>query len=190
MDLDGLLAELLSGDEARAEAAVPRLLAFGAKVLPSLQEVARSDDPEKRWWAVRTMAEMPVMTGAGLAAFLKDPSPPVRQVAALGLAVHPEEELVPDLVQALYDQDQMVSSLASNALVKIGAASVPVLLDVLKDAPHAVRIRALRALAQLKDHRAIPAMLQILQEDSAVLGHWAEDGLERLGLNMVYIKPT
>jgi hypothetical protein len=28
-----------------------------------------------------------------------------------------------------------------------------------------------------------------MQEDSALLQHWAQEGLERLGLDMVYIKP-
>jgi len=27
-------------------------------------------------------------------------------------------------------------------------------------------------------------------EDSALLQHWAKEGLERLGLNMIYIKPV
>ena len=47
----------------------------------------------------------------------------------------------------------------------------------------------MRALAELQDHRAIPLMLKATEQDSAMLYHWAEQGLERLGLNMVYIKP-
>ena len=84
----------------------------------------------------------------------------------------------------------MVGSLASNALVKAGPASVPALLETLKESPQPVCILALRALAELKDHRAIPVLLEMAGADSAVLAHWAEEGLERLGLNMVYIKPT
>jgi hypothetical protein len=33
-------------------------------------------------------------------------------------------------------------------------------------------------------------MMKVMQEDSALLGHWAKEGLERLGLDMVYIKPV
>jgi len=29
-----------------------------------------------------------------------------------------------------------------------------------------------------------------MDEESALLQYWASEGLERLGLNMVYIKPT
>jgi HEAT repeat protein len=185
-----LLLELLSGDEARAEAAVPGLPAFDLQALPSLKEAAQSEDPEQRWWAVRAMAELPHLPGEELAPFLQDASEPVRQAAALGLAAHPNETLIPALILALYDKDPMVASLASHALIKAGAAAVPALLEALKEGPHPVRIQAVRALVELKDHRAIPAMMALMQEDSAVLGHWAEVGLERLGLNMVYIKPT
>ena len=32
-------------------------------------------------------------------------------------------------------------------------------------------------------------MLKATEEDSAMVNYWAKEGLERLGLNMVYIKP-
>jgi HEAT repeat protein len=83
----------------------------------------------------------------------------------------------------------MVCSLAANALVKIGSASVPSLIEAVKNGPQSQRIHALRALAELRDHRAIPVMMKVMQEDSALLQHWAQEGLERLGLDMVYMKP-
>jgi hypothetical protein len=48
----------------------------------------------------------------------------------------------------------------------------------------------LRALAEIKDHRAIPVMMKVMEEDSALLQHWAKEGLDRLGLDMVYMKPV
>jgi HEAT repeat protein len=90
----------------------------------------------------------------------------------------------------LSDEDGMVGSLTANALVKIGSAAVPSLIDVVKSAPQSARIHALRALAEIGDHRAIPVMMKVMDEDSALLQHWAKEGLERLGLNMVYIKPV
>jgi len=59
-----------------------------------------------------------------------------------------------------------------------------------KNASQSARIHALRALAEIRDHRAIPLLMQVIQEDSALLQHWAKEGLERLGLDMVYIKPV
>lgn len=189
--LKNLLNELLSGDEGRAEAAVPALAALGAEALPALREAARSQNSDSRWWAVRVLAEIPETDAAELAAFLRDAQPEVRQAAALGLLGAPtEESVLPELIRALDDPDPITAGLAGNALVKAGQAAVPHLLEVLKGNRQEARIRALRSLAELKDPRSIPAMLNILQEDSAVLGHWAQEGLERLGLNMIYIKPT
>jgi HEAT repeat protein len=89
----------------------------------------------------------------------------------------------------LSDDDSMVGSLAVHALVKIGAAAVPALIEAVKSGGQSQRIHALRALAEIRDHRAIPIMMQVMQEDSALLQHWAQEGLERLGLDMVYMKP-
>jgi HEAT repeat protein len=122
----------------------------------------------------------------------------VRQCAALGLAIKPDDSAVQSLVQALNDEDSMVSSLAVNALVKIGKAAVPALIEVVKrnpelreeGAPQSARIHALRALAEIRDHRAIPIMMSVMEEDSVLLQHWAKEGLDRPGLDMVYIKPV
>jgi HEAT repeat protein len=84
----------------------------------------------------------------------------------------------------------MVSSLAVNALVKIGKDAVPSLIEVVNTAYQSARIHALRALAEIRDHRAIPVMMKVMEEDSALLQHWAKEGLDRLGLDMVYIKPV
>ena len=189
-ELDGLLADLLSGDESRAEAAVPSLAALGDLARPALLDLSHSADVDHRWWAVRTLAETPQTSTEDLLPFLSDSAPEVRQAAALALSAHPDERAIPALVRALHDEDSMLGSLAGNALVQIGAASVPALLEVLNEAPQAIRILALRALSEIKDHRAIPALLKARDEESALMQYWAGEGLERLGLNMVYIKPT
>jgi hypothetical protein len=44
-------------------------------------------------------------------------------------------------------------------------------------------------LAEIKDHRAIKTMMSALEDESAVVQYWAKEGLDRLGLNMVYGKP-
>ena len=78
-----------------------------------------------------------------------------------------------------------------NTLVKIGKDSVPELIEGFKDkTSQSARILALRALAELRDPRAIPIMMQVMEEASVLLQHWAKEGLERLGLDMVYLKPV
>jgi HEAT repeat protein len=188
--LQSLLHDLVSGDETRAENAVTALIELGQDAIPALLDLTHSPDVDSRWWALRTLAQSPLSRTEWLVPFLSDPAPEVRQCAALGLAVKPDENAAQPLIQVLSDDDSMVSSLAVNALVKIGGAAVPSLIEVVKESRQSARVHALRALAEIGDHRAIPVMMKVMDEDSALLQHWAKEGLERLGLNMVYIKPV
>jgi HEAT repeat protein len=190
--LQDLLNDLTSEDEVRAENAVPKLVDLGEEAIPALLELTRSEDVDHRWWGLRVLAQSPHVSQQAerLIPFLNDPAREVRQCAALGLSIKPEERAIQPLVQALSDEDSMVSSLAVNALVKIGKPAVPALIEVVKGGSQAARIHALRALAEIRDHRAIPIMMKVMEEDSVLLQHWAKEGLDRLGLDMVYIKPT
>lgn len=187
--LQNLLEDLTSGDEGRAENAVPQLVKLGEDAISSVLELTRSKDVDIRWWALRTLAASPLCRTEWLVPFLSDdPAPEVRQCVALGLAGKPDESAIQPLVQALNDEDTMVGSLAMNALVKIGKETVPSLIEMATSGNQTARILAIRALAEIKDHRAIPIMMKVMQEDSALLQHWAKEGLDGLGLDMVYIK--
>ena len=189
--LQELLDTLLSGDETRAENTVPALVELGEAALPALMDLAHSSIVDSRWWALRTLAQSPLLQTEWLIPFLlHDSAPEVRQCAALGLAHKADESAAQPLVTALSDQDSMVANLAMNALVKIGKPAVPTLIECVKNKSQSARILALRALAEICDHRAIPVMMQVMDEDSVLLQHWAKEGLERLGLDMVYIKPV
>lgn len=188
--LDELLAGLLGGDEARAEEAVTALAEQGAEALPALLNLLDSSpDVEQRWWILRALAENPQAESHYFVPYLSDPAEEIRQCAALALAAHPGPEAVPALIQALSDADELTAMLSARALVALGSEAVAPLLEVQKDAPLSARIQAMRALSEIGDERAIPAMLSALEEASVFLRHWAEFGLERLGLNMVYFKP-
>lgn len=189
-DLHTLLADLLGGDEIRAEESVAGLIALDTQALHALQVAARSADADGRWWIVRALAELPCVRNEDLLPFLEDSAPEVRQAAALGLGARPTESAIPPLVRALHDPDSMVAGLAANALGRAGSASTPPLLEILDGAPQVVRILAMRVLSEVKDHRAIPAMMKALNDDSAVIQHWAREGLERLGLDLVFMKPS
>jgi HEAT repeat protein len=186
---DDLLAELTSGDDERAEAAIPLIVEQGSGLIPALLELTRSSDVDSRWWAVRVLAASPHARTEDLLPLLSDAAPEVRAAAALALSNHPHENAVPALVRTLFDEDSLTAGLAGTALVAVGAPSVPALLEVMSEAPANVRILALRALAELKDHRAIKTMMSALEDDSAIVQYWAREGLDRLGLNMVYMKP-
>ncbi len=188
-DLQRLLSELTSGSDDRAERVIPSIVEFGAAALPALLELTHSESDDERWWAVRALAASPYTRTESLLPLLNDSAPEVRAATALALSLHPHEAAVSGLIRALADEDAMTAGLAGNALVKIGGPSVAALIGVMKEAPLSVRIIVLRTLAEIRDHRAIPVLMQSMNEESAVLQYWAQTGLERLGLDMVYIKP-
>ena len=185
------LADLVSGDDARAEHAIPEITAMGEAAIPTLVDLTHSQDEDTRWWAVRALAASAHTRTVDLIPLLGDSASEVRAAAALAICHHPHEDAVEALVNALGDEDSLAANLAGNALVKIGGPSVPALLEVMNEpgVPSNIRIHIVRALAEIKDHRAIPLLMKCMAEDSAVLQYWAMEGLERLGLDMVYIKP-
>ena len=162
-NLQDLLNELSSGDEARAETAVPALVELGEDAIPSLMDLTQSSNTDTRWWAVRTLAQSPLLRTEWLIPFLlNDSAPEVRQCAALGLGIKADESAIQPLVEALSDKDSMVGNLAMNALVKIGKPAVSSLIECVKNKSQSARILALRALAEIRDHRAIAVMMQLM----------------------------
>lgn len=187
--LEDLFAALTSGDDDRAEAAVQPLAQRGSDALPVLERLTRAPDPDHRWWALRCLAQFPDPPSHLFIEALGDSQVEIRQCAALGLAHHPTSSALSALAAALHDRDSMVSTLAANALIALGPQAVPVLIEALSSPAPAVRLEAARALGAIKDPRAIPALMQAIQQDSALMAYWAEQGLGKLGLGMVYLKP-
>ena len=187
--LNDLLADLTSGNESSAETAVSGLIELGDEAFQALHEMLNSENTDHRWWALRTLAQAPQSQARWLLPFLTDSAVEVRQAAALGLCSHPDETAIKPLIQALSDDNSIVSSLAGKALVAIGKQATPFLIEIPRDAPQTARINAIRALAEIADHSAIPALMAALEEDSVMIRHWAEEGLVRLGLDMVYLIP-
>lgn len=191
VEMQTLLAELTSGDDTRAENSIPAIVELGMAAMPALLELTHAEETDTRWWAVRALAASPHTRTEDLLPLLSDSAPEVRAAAALALCNHPHESAIAALIKTLADEDSLTAGLAGNALAKIGSPSVPSLLKVMDEAPTGIRAQsmALRALSDIRDHRAIPVMMKCLSGESAVLQYWAQEGLERLGLNMVYIKP-
>ena len=190
-DLAALLAELTCGDDGRAEAAALALPAYGEQALAALRPLLRASQADTRWWAVRALAQFDTshdLTGDLLQA-LGDEADEVRQCSAMSLARHPDPQAVLALVGSLSDRDAMTAALARSALVAIGADAVAALIELLDNGSRPAKLEAVRALAEIKDPRAIPALMKTFGEDSTIMHYWAEQGLGRLGLGMVYIKP-
>src|SRR5258706_1652972 len=190
-ELASLLAELTCGNDERVEEAVSRLPECGQVAFVALQELVRSRHADTRWWAVRAFVAWPQsdQVTRELVAALEDESGDVRQCAAVALGHHPDPRAVLPLARLLSGPDTMAAKLAVNALVLIGADAVPALIELLQTGTHLAQLHAVRALAHIRDLRAIPVLMKMLGEDSAIMQYWAEQGLDKLGLGMVYIKP-
>jgi HEAT repeat protein len=185
-----LLDELSCGDDKRAEAALPQLAVWGPEVLESLRERLVNPEAEVRWWAVRALAEVHDERVPGLLArALSDTDKGVRWCAGLALRTHPSVQVAPALLLLLSDEDALTRRLAGDALVAIGFPVVTQLLEVMQKGEHIARLEAVRTLAKIGDERAIPALFEALDDSSALIEYWASEGLEKMGVGMVYYKP-
>ena len=193
MELAALLDDLTSNDEPRAEAAAVQIALFGEIALPHIQHLATSTNPNTRWWAIRAAAEFEHPTAQELlTAALKDQDLEIRACAALGLRTRPNTEAVEDLIQLLDSQDQLLSRLAGDALAAIGKPAVVALIAYLENmekTSHLGRLAAVRALAQIGEPESISTLFKIYQDGSAMMQHWAEEGLNKMGIGMVFFDP-
>jgi HEAT repeat protein len=189
-DLKDLLVALNSGDDEISENAACRLAGYGQAAFSALMEQATHRDADRRWWAFRALAEIP---GEGalpaLIHSLKDEDASVRQCAALGLQRHPHERAIPALLDSLSDSDPMLNWLAGNALAAVGVPATPALLERLPQASPKTRLEIMRVLALVGDENTIPALFEALDSDSMMVEYWANEGLERMGVGMVFFKP-
>jgi hypothetical protein len=116
---------------------------------------------------------------------LGDEAAEVRAAAALGLAAHPSEAAVSALAGALSDEDNLVAVLAVNALVKLGGACVPQLIDAYDQAPARGRIQTARA------RNCDPERQTNDERHERWLGRFilGAGRARATGLNMVYLRP-
>ena len=188
--IEPILEDLFSEDEQRSELAVSRLASFGECALAALKPRLSHPQADQRWWVVRALAVFPAPEATRLLiAAMDDPDLSVRHCAALALAGRSDQGAIAALASALSSPDRLLARLAANSLVVTGSAAVPVLLDLLEHNADPRRAEIFRALALIGDPRAIPALLNVTEDDSALTEYWVEEGLKRMGVGMVYFKP-
>lgn len=188
--LGPLLLDLTGGDDEAAERAARILAAQGEAVIPALRDLLSDPQEDSRWWAVRALAESSAPgAAAALRQALDDPSPAVRQAALLGLRLRPEAESIPALTQRLEDDDSLCAAMAADALIALGEQAVPALIEILPSGSFPAQVQAARALAEIGDPRAIPALFAAGEQGSSLLDYWVSIGFEKMGVGTVYFKP-
>ena len=190
MHVNELVEKLSNGNDQQAEAAVRDFAAQGASVIPDLGDLLSASDPNLRWWATRALAEVEdPRVPALLRSSLHDADSAVRQCAALALRRQPYLQAVPDLIALLDHEDRLLARLAADALIAAGEAAVPAVLEVMQNGPRRARLEAIRVLALTGDHRSIATLFAALDDPSSLIEYWADEGLERMGIGMVFYKP-
>lgn len=190
-ELNSLLAELFSGDESRAEEVVSTLGEFGELAVKTLFTKYHEGDADTRWWSLRALAEIDYPKSIDLFTLaLRDEDELVRQGAALALRQHPTPEAITDLADLLGAEDRMLARLAADALAAIGEPATGTLLDILAHDDQPARLEAVRALAAIGDYNSVSVLFALLDDDSAIIEYWANQGLEKMGIGMVFFEPN
>ncbi len=172
------------------ETVMVRLAHSGPTGLALIESLLGENDPEKRWWAARALAEAPGgRPGELLAAALRDHDLAVRQCAAAALRQNPASAALPVLLECLGSPDGLLRRLAGDALAALGAEAAPALIATLENGPEERRGQAARALALLSDKRAVPALLAALDDPSTFVAYWALEGLDKMGVGMTFFDP-
>ncbi len=186
-----LLQAIANDDETQAQAAAEQIANLGVASFPRLKRLLASASPDERWWGAYALSHVQrPETPAHLLRALQDADSAVQQCAALGLSRHPSPQAVPALIAALPNADRLLARLTANALIAVGAQAVPPLLDVMENGPQAARQEAVRALAEIKDPRAISIFFTAIQDgDSSLVEYWSAIGLEKLEVGMMFFDP-
>jgi HEAT repeat protein len=189
-EIQSLLKQFSSGDDARAEGALHALAEHGEGVLPLLLEQLQSESVDQRWWATAALAliDHPDAKRA-LIDCLDDADISVRQCSAFGLRQQPDPEAIPALILALGDQDRLMARLAADALGAMGEQAITPLTEALRAPQSIVRSEAARALSMMDDPSVIPPLFAALDDPSPLVVHWAEQGLTRLGVGITFFDP-
>ena len=188
-DLEKLIEKFTCGDDNQAEESAKILSNLGKSIIPELMDLLESNVEDKRWWAVRTISSMEDPPADIFDNMLSDESIEVRKCAALSISHHPTANAIEKLIELIADKDPLMSNLAANALIAIGNKSIMSLLENISSLEGLGRIEAYRAIANIVDKNAITILMDGLEDDSYLVNYWAEEGLTKLGLDMVYIKP-
>ena len=175
-DLEGKSLEellLLIGDEEKGykPEALDRLLAMGFDAIyPRLEQAVRNDDnADLRNSAMEVLVTSGRRSVPRLIALLKDDNEEVRNFSSVMLGDIGSREAVGALVHSLSDPDVNVRHAAAEALGKIGdrAALLP-LIELLKG-EFWVQYAAIAAFGAMRDYRAVPHLLELLDTELLTL---------------------
>src|SRR5215831_8691945 len=143
---------------------------------------ARDKRPAVRETAIYILGllESPVATPILIQA-LNDQVPSVRMQAVKALGRVGDPSAVPALLNALRGADEQLGSQIFSALVRLGPAAVPALLDASNSHSTWMRWQAIRALGAIRDRRALPVLVNALSDADHSVAWMGAKGLTQFG---------
>ncbi len=178
-----------AGEDERTEEAASALRAVGDRALPALRGMLTDTDPHRRWWGPRALAAVGTDEAVELIiATLEDPDPDVRACAVVALSTLKPPEAIDPLIARLSDPSAYVGRLAADALSQFGQPAAAALVEALEQGDTAARAGAARALRTIQPEEAIPALCKALDDPSAVVTHYAEEALEKMGVGILLFR--
>lgn len=143
---------------------------------------ARDKRPAVRETAIYILGilESPVAAPVLIEA-LNDPLPSVRMQAAKALGRVRDPAAVPALLNALRGSDEQVGSQIFSALVRLGRAAVPALIEASTSNTAWVRWQCMRALGAIHDRRALPVLVAALSDSDHSVAWMGAKGLVHFG---------
>jgi HEAT repeats len=112
---------------------------------------------------------------------LSDATPSVRLQAAKALGRVGDPGAVPVLLKALRGADEQLSSQIFASLVRLGSLAVPSLIQKSKSSSAHIRWNCIRALGEIHDRRALPVLVDALQDSDHSVAWMAAKGLAQFG---------
>jgi HEAT repeat protein len=194
--LNDLIENLVCGDDHRAEESARSFPAYGEDGLQALKILFAQPEADVRWWALRALAgfsptEYPEASRI-LVDGLQDPEISVQTCAAVGLREQPNPEAVPHLIKLLEHEDTLLARTAGDALIALKKSATPALVEMvqgqLEDHSNA-KVEAVRALAMIGDPASISTLFKAWEQGSSMVQHWAERGLNDMGIGMAFFNP-
>jgi hypothetical protein len=142
----------------------------------------RDKQPAVRETAIYILGllESPVATPVLIQA-LNDSVPSVRMQAAKALGRVGDPAAVPALLNALRGADEQLGGQIFSALVKLGRAAVPALLEASTSNSTWMRWQSIRALGAIRDRRALPVLVAALSDLDHSVAWMGAKGLVQFG---------
>lgn len=187
-----LVAALTEPNDTINENAADVLKQIGPLSVPDLIAALNAPDERTRWWASWILGEIGTAAEAAvpelIVTVLADADEATRNHAAKALGkIGVPEGIISLAMLATKADNGSVSDAAASALIEIGTAAVPALIDAISDTDAGVREKATRIVGEIwpPAEAAVPVLIAALADTDDDVRANAAEALRQVGLPAV-----